>query len=105
MLRKLPSQVAAYLSTNQPILWAARIDVAIALAIGLWTLYLILSWIIGRVLADHRDALTQNMRTGPVILLLVLGVSAVLFWFSGVQRAAYREVAPSRRRHPSVVEL
>ena len=103
MLRSLLRKSSDALSTNHPILWAARLDLALLLAVALLAVCFPLGWLSARV--GGAAAITQGIRTASTILMFGIVVSAVLYWFSAVQKAAYRDIAPRHQRHPSVLEL
>lgn len=105
MLRRLLSKTADALSTNHPILWAARLDLALLLAVALSAACLLLVWLSTLAAEADTTVITPGMRTAPTILMTGISISAVLFWFSAVQKAAYRDIAPSHQRHPSILEL
>jgi hypothetical protein len=105
MGRALARRITAYLSTNHPVLWATRLDIALLLGLGLWALYIPLLVVATQVGAPGQSDFTPAMRTGLSLVLTALSVAALFFWFSSAQRANYRDIAPSMQKHPSIIAL
>jgi len=118
MIQRFHRPIATYLSTNHPVLWVARVDVAMLMAVavaiaGIPILLIARRLTNGALLAVEdgfvqqyeADTFLDNVQTGLGFLAGGLGVVAALLWFAAVYRSAYKAVAPSMRIYPRVIDL
>ncbi len=105
MGRALARRFTSYLSTNHPVLWATRLDIALLLALGLVALHIVLALAATKVGPPGQSGFTPAMRTGLSLVLTALSIAALFFWFSSAQKASYRDIAPSMQKHPSIFAL
>ena len=105
MGRALARRFTSYLSTNHPVLWATRLDIALLLALGLVALHIVLALAATEVGPPGQSGFTPAMRTGLSLVLTALSIAALFFWFSSAQKASYRDIAPSMQKHPSIFAL
>jgi hypothetical protein len=117
MIQRFHRPVATWLSTNHPVLWVARWDVAVLLTVTVLVLGLATAWAgamakraILRLAPDLLTtegalALLYNFHVILDIVLAVLGAAAAIVWFATVTKSMYKAVAPRMRMYPRVVDL
>jgi hypothetical protein len=119
MIQRFHRPIATYLSTNHPVLWVARFDIAILMAGALALLGIPIVWTAGattvslleRVLETYDQipagavAILDNIQISLQLLTAALGIVAALLWFGAVYRSAYKAVAPAMRIYPRVIDL
>src|SRR5262245_33071709 len=121
MIRRFHRPIATYLSTNHPVLWVTRMDVAVVMAIvvGAVSVPIVLAanaikveWgvvqygPVSDLVAECRiSSKDQNILYALQVFTLGLGAAAALVWFGAVYRSAYKAVALEMRIYPRVVEL
>src|SRR6266545_7203207 len=120
MIQRFHRPVATYLSTNHPVLWVVRFDVAILMAVAValvgipivWTAAATTDFLLqmaeegrDRVPPDRVKRILDNIQISLQLLTAGLGAAAALLWFGAVYRSAYKAVAPAMRIYPRVIDL
>jgi hypothetical protein len=118
MIQRFHRPIATYLSTNHPVLWVLRVDVAILMAVAVALAGIPILWIARRITngtllaveggyvgPNEANSFLDNLQISLGILAAGLGIVAVLLWFGAVYRSAYKAVAPSMRIYPRVIDL
>jgi hypothetical protein len=113
MLQSTSRTTANYLTTNWPIAWASRLDVALLCGLLLFTVELPIVWL-GQS-AEHQfwgvgeeknwtgiiAAIRVSMWT--VVTLIALGL--VILWLTSVRRAYVCGLSPRMAKHPSYIDI
>jgi len=120
MIQRFHRPVATWLSTNHPVLWVARADVAVLLAVILALLGIAIAWagalakqMIFRLANQMPDlvppegavVLLNTFHTVLTIVVAGLGAIAAVIWFATVTKSIYKAVAPRMRMYPRVIDL
>lgn len=119
MIRRLHRPIATWLSTNHPVLWVTRVDVAVAMAVAVAVVSVPIVWAASTITAEWTTTIRQingsmvaectvsfgQVLYGLQVLTLGLGAVATFLWFGAVYRSAYKAVAPTMRIYPRIVDL
>src|SRR2546427_7564538 len=106
MLQSISRTIANHLTTNWPILWAARLDVALACGVLLLVLDVPIYWLGQRVEQQNWGGLTAS---GNRALMWIAASSALLGaiirWPISVGRVDVRGISPRMVKHPGFIDL
>jgi hypothetical protein len=120
MIQRFHRPVATWLSTNHPVLWVVRADVAILVAVLLALLGVPIVWTGGtmtdallqmvgeggdRIPRYRVESILDNLQITLQLLTGGLGAAAALLWFGTVYRSAYKAVSPAMRIYPRIIDL
>src|SRR5215510_5998370 len=113
MLQSASKTTANYLTTNWPIVWASRLDVALLCGLLVFTVELPIVWLGQSAEQQFWGVGEQNTWTGiiaairismwTVVTLIALGL--VILWLTSVRRAYVCGLSPRMAKHPSYIEI
>src|SRR5262249_36961827 len=113
MLQSASRTTANYLTTNWPIVWASRLDVALLCGLLVFTVELPIVWVGQSAEQQFWGVGDQQTWTGivagirfsmwTVVLLIALGL--VILWLTSVRRAYVCGLSPRMAKHPSYIDI
>jgi hypothetical protein len=113
MLQSASRTTANYLTTNWPIVWASRLDVALLCGLLLFTVELPIVWSGQSAEQQFWGVGDQQTWTGiiaairgsmwTVVTLIALGL--VILWLTSVRRAQVCGLSPRMAKHPSYIDI
>ena len=113
MLQSASRTTANYLTTNWPIAWASRLDVALLCGLLMFTVEIPIVWLGQSVEQRFWGVGEQSTWTGiiagirvsmwTVVTLLALGL--VILWLTSVRRAYVCGLSPRMAKHPSYIDI
>ena len=113
MLQSASRTTANYLTTNWPIVWASRLDVALLCGLLVFTVELPIVWLGQSAEQQFWGVGEQQTWTGivaairgfmwTVVLLIALGL--VILWLTSVRRAYVCGLSPRMAKHPSYIDI
>ncbi len=113
MLQSASRTTANYLTTNWPIVWASRLDVALLCGLLVFTVELPIVWLGQSAEQQFWGVGDQQTWVGivaairismwTVITLITLGL--VILWLTSVRRAYVCGLSPRMAKHPSYIDI
>jgi hypothetical protein len=106
MLRRLIRKraVSSYLSTNQPVWWSARLDLAILLSSLLFLILLPMLWVMKSV-APALPEFEREIRTTFGLSGVAIASVVVILWCIRAANSMYKHISPRMAHYPTVLTI
>src|SRR6266571_5247986 len=113
MLQSAFRPISNHLTTNWPVLWAARLDVALAGALLLLVLEVPIFWLGRRVEQlfwgvgepGYWKLNVSTVRGFMLGAVLLIALGAVILWVISMSRVYVRGISPPMVKHPSIIDI
>src|SRR5215475_14600821 len=113
MLQSASRTTANYLTTNWPIAWASRLDVALLCGLLMFTVEIPIVWLGQNVEQRFWGVGEQSTWTGIIAgirvsmwtVVTLMALALIILWLTSVRRAYVCGLSPRMAKHPSYIDI